>query len=64
MPDLAVDLLGDRIHIATADPAPAIRRAEAILARAGIAAGSIRPIEPELEDLFISVLAGERQASG
>lgn len=64
MPALAVDLFGDRIHVATGDPTQAIQWAETILMRAGIAPGSIRPVEPELEDVFVSVLAGEREPSG
>ena len=37
------------------------RGAKRSLAAAGLAAGGIRPIEPSLEDVFVSVLAEKRQ---
>jgi len=60
----AVGLFGDRIHLVTQGPERAARQVEAILGRAGIEVLSIHPIEPVLEDVFVSVLAGERVGTG
>ncbi len=54
-----VGLFGDRVHLATADPAAAEREARALVATAGFELHSIRPIPPSLEDVFVSVLAHE-----
>jgi ABC-2 type transport system ATP-binding protein len=53
----SVGLFGDRIHIVTQEPERTAMQASAILARADLELGSIRPIEPSLEDVFVSVLA-------
>lgn len=59
-----VGLFGDRVHVVSTEPEATARRAEAILASAGLPAIGIRPIEPSLEDVFVSVLGqgGERRA--
>jgi ABC-2 type transport system ATP-binding protein len=54
-----VGLFGDRVHLVSAEPEASARRAEAILAAAGLAPLGIRPIEPSLEDVFVSVLGRE-----
>ena len=54
----SVGLFGDRVHITTANPDSARASAEKILLEAGLKLEGIRPIEPSLEDIFISVLAG------
>ena len=59
-PAETVGLFGDRVHLVTEDAEKATARAEAILGGAGIEQVSIRHIEPGLEDVFISVLAKER----
>ncbi|MDD2765661.1 MAG: ABC transporter ATP-binding protein [Opitutaceae bacterium] len=58
----AVGLFGDRVHVATRDiPATeaAIRR---LVAEADLELLSLRPIEPSLEDVFVSVLATKEAA--
>ena len=52
----AVGLFGDRVHVTTRQPEPARAQAEKILAQAGIKLLGIQPIEPGLEDIFVSVL--------
>lgn len=55
----AVSLFGDRMHLSTQAPEEAAALANAILSRGGIEVHGIRPIEPALEDVFVSVLAAE-----
>jgi ABC-2 type transport system ATP-binding protein len=55
-PGVPVGLFGDRVHIVTGDPGAMARQAEDVLVAAGLKAEEIRPIEPGLEDVFISVL--------
>jgi ABC-2 type transport system ATP-binding protein len=57
MPGTSVGLFGDRLHIVSDDAEKTKAEAEAALAQAGIGVAEIRPIEPSLEDVFISVLA-------
>ena len=57
-----VGLFGDRVHVVSHQPEASARRVEAILAAAGLPAAGIRPIEPSLEDVFVSVLG--QQAGG
>jgi ABC-2 type transport system ATP-binding protein len=52
-----VGLFGDRVHVVCAEPETTARRAEQILSQAGLPASGIRPIEPSLEDVFVSMLA-------
>ncbi len=54
-----VGLFGDRVHVVTNEPEASTRRVESILAAAGLPPSDIRPIEPSLEDVFVSVL-GQR----
>jgi len=58
----AVGLFGDRVHVLTREPDRVNVEARQVLAAAGLALGSIRPIEPALEDVFVSVLgrSGEK----
>lgn len=53
----SVSLFGDKVHILTDSPDQAAREAAQALMGAGLEFGSIRPIEPTLEDVFVSVLA-------
>jgi len=55
----AVGLFGDRVHVATRELEATMRRVRAVLAAADLPQAEIRPIEPSLEDVFISVL-GQR----
>jgi len=59
-----VGLFGDRVHVVSTEPDASARRAEAILAAAGLPATGIRPIEPSLEDVFVSVLGQLGESSG
>jgi len=58
----SVGLLGDRVHVVTADPEQAAREASAILAEAGVPVAAVRAIPPSLEDVFISVLTQKETA--
>jgi ABC-2 type transport system ATP-binding protein len=53
----SVSLFGDRVHLVTQDPEQARARAASILSGAGLEIRGIRPIDPALEDVFVSVLA-------
>jgi ABC-2 type transport system ATP-binding protein len=55
----SVGLFGDRVHVVADDPEASARRVRSILAAAGLTQSEIRPIEPSLEDVFVSVL-GQR----
>ncbi len=57
MPNAQVGLFGDRLHLVSLDPERATADAKAALAEAGVGILGIRPVEPSLEDVFISVLA-------
>jgi ABC-2 type transport system ATP-binding protein len=51
------------VHVAVTDPAaaePAIRR---LVAAAGFELLALRPIEPSLEDVFVSVLAAQEPSA-
>jgi len=55
----SVGLFGDRVHVVTQAPQRAAAEAEEILRGAGLKISALRSIEPALEDVFVSVLAGE-----
>jgi len=55
----SVGLFGDRVHVVSADADKTAASAGAILAEAGLPLMGIRPIEPSLEDVFVSVLGQE-----
>jgi ABC-2 type transport system ATP-binding protein len=59
----SVGLFGDRVHVVTSDPDRIISRSQEILSSAGIGPAGIRRIEPALEDVFISVLAHEKEVA-
>lgn len=56
MPENSIGLFGDRVHLVTAEPDRAIARARTTLTEAGFDIAGIGPIEPTLEDIFVSVL--------
>jgi ABC-2 type transport system ATP-binding protein len=58
LPEISAGLFGDRIHVVTDDPSRAADRVQAVLASAALPPSAIRPIEPSLEDVFVSVLGG------
>ena len=55
----SVGLFGDRVHAVTREPETTAARARTILSEAGLEHGDIGPVEPTLEDVFVSVLAGQ-----
>jgi ABC-2 type transport system ATP-binding protein len=55
--EATVGLFGDRVHLVTRDAARAEARARELITAAGFDILSIRPIEPSLEDVFVSVVA-------
>lgn len=52
----AVGMFGDRVHVVSPQADASVSHVERILAEAGIPVIGVRPIEPSLEDVFISVL--------
>ena len=54
---VSVGLFGDRVHVVSLEPERTAAEAKAALSDAGLGVVAIRPIEPSLEDVFISVLA-------
>ena len=52
----SVGLFGDRVHVVTADPQAARRQVEQIMAGGDLKVEDLRPMEPSLEDVFVSVL--------
>ena len=54
---VAVGLFGDRVHLATTDAGATAARVREFVVAAGIELIALRPIEPSLEDVFVSVLA-------
>ncbi len=59
-----VDLFGDRVHVVTNDPEASGERVQAVLDQAGLKVTTIRQVEPSLEDVFVSVIAGREDAEG
>lgn len=60
----SVGLFGDRVHVVTADPVTAQRQVEQILVGAELNVTGLRQVEPTLEDVFVSVLAGKGGDAG
>jgi len=56
--NLSVGLFGDRVHVVSFEPERTTAEARAALAEAGLDLLGIGPIEPSLEDVFISALTG------
>jgi ABC-2 type transport system ATP-binding protein len=61
-PGHPVALFGDKVHLATTSPASAGSQAARILEEAGLSVESVRPVEPELEDVFVSALGASRSS--
>jgi ABC-2 type transport system ATP-binding protein len=55
----SVGLFGDRVHVVSTRPEQTAHDAAALLAEARLPPASIRPIQPSLEDVFISVVTQE-----
>jgi ABC-2 type transport system ATP-binding protein len=60
----ALGLFGDRVHAVVADADAARSAIARLLAAAGVQTDDVRVIKPALEDVFVSVLAGEAAANG
>jgi ABC-2 type transport system ATP-binding protein len=57
LPAGAVTLFGDRVHVLTGSATDGSEQVERLLTASGRRVESIRPIEPALEDVFVSVLS-------
>jgi ABC-2 type transport system ATP-binding protein len=64
LPGDSVGLFGNRVHVVTQEPDKAAMKAQEALSRAGLELGGVRSIEPSLEDVFVSVLGGEKRGAG
>lgn len=60
----SVGLFGDRVHLLTREPEKDSEQVQKIIAGAGMQVLGIRPIEPSLEDVFISVVAEGKEEPG
>jgi ABC-2 type transport system ATP-binding protein len=61
-PGFSVNLFGNRVHLLTDDPDRDTRIATAALRKSGMDLAEPRSIEPNLEDVFLSLLAPEKPA--
>jgi ABC-2 type transport system ATP-binding protein len=61
--DASVGLFGDRVHVVSDRSERITAEVERALAEAAIPVQSVRPIEPTLEDVFVSVLAEKEEAA-
>lgn len=55
----SIGLFGDRIHVVTMDRAQTAQEVPAVLQAERFTLHGLRPIEPSLEDVFVSVLTSE-----
>jgi ABC-2 type transport system ATP-binding protein len=55
----SIGLFGDRIHVVTMDRNQTAQEVPVVLQTGGFALQGLRPIEPSLEDVFVSVLTSE-----
>ncbi len=62
LPPGTVGLFGDRVHVVTDDPDQTTRQVQRVLDDSGLALTAVRPIEPTLEDVFVSVLGQHQEA--
>lgn len=58
----SIGLFGDRIHVVTMDRVQTAQEVPAVLQAEGFALQGLQPIEPSLEDVFVSVLTNEGAA--
>ncbi len=61
--EVSVGLFGDRVHVVSMDYERASAEAQAALAAAGLQVIGVRPIDPSLEDVFISVLTDKKSTA-
>ncbi len=62
LPGSSVGLFGDRVHLVVDDPAKGQAMVDEVLHGGKVELMGMRPIEPSLEDVFVSVLGEERGA--
>ena len=62
LPAASVGLFGDRLHVVSDEPRRTEETARTALAQAGLQVLGVRTIQPSLEDVFVSVLAGEEKS--
>lgn len=55
----SVGVFGDRVHLVTSEPKAAAAQAENLLTQSGLKVEGVRPVEPTLEDVFVSVVGAE-----
>jgi len=60
LPGRRVSMFGDRVHVATSDATGDSEHIRTAMEQAGTPAASVEAIEPSLEDVFVSVVAGEK----
>jgi ABC-2 type transport system ATP-binding protein len=56
-------VFGDALHVLVADPEGALPRLQAVLQAEGFAEARLRPIMPNLEDIFVTLLRNRREGS-
>ncbi len=61
LPGASVGLFGDRLHVASKDAAETEKQTRDLAGGAGYEVLSIRAIEPSLEDVFVAVLAAQKE---
>ena len=59
--DASVALFGNKVHVVTLSPEATSRSIEDICRQEGVSPAEIRTIEPNLEDVFVSVLSREQR---
>ena len=59
----SVSLFGDKVHVVTSAPEHTAHGIESVLRKSDLKIYGIRPIEPALEDVFVSVLGHEQEVS-
>ncbi len=59
----SIGLFGDRIHVVTMNRTQTAQEVPAVLQGEGFTLHGVRPIEPSLEDVFVSVLTSEGKVS-
>ncbi|RNC67227.1 MAG: ABC transporter ATP-binding protein [Desulfuromonadales bacterium] len=60
LPEASVGLFGDRVHVVTGEPEETRGAIEALLGGEGVPLLGLRPVEPSLEDVFVSALSEGR----
>jgi ABC-2 type transport system ATP-binding protein len=59
-----VGLFGDRVHVVVDEPETAAAAVRELLRQNAVDLTGVRPVQPSLEDVFVSVLSGENETAG